>query len=104
MPPYSLGDALEFLRGLSKVAPQGFRIGYEGESRRFVQETSAFLGLFLASLVFIYLVLSALFNSLETLIVLISVPLSFLAMSRSLLGFPLSTFTSDRIANSDRSD
>ena len=34
MPPYSLGDALEFLEtGLSKVAPQGFRIGYEGESR-----------------------------------------------------------------------
>ena len=78
MPPYSLGDALEFLEtGLSKVAPQGFRIGYEGESRRFVQETSAFLGLFFASLVFIYLVLSALFNSFrDPLIVLISVPLS----------------------------
>ena len=78
MPPNSLGDALEFLEeGFEKVAPQGFRIGYEGESRRFVQETSVFLGLFLASLVFIYLVLSALFNSFrDPLIVLISVPLS----------------------------
>jgi multidrug efflux pump len=59
------------------VAPSGYRVGYEGESRRFMQESQSFLQLFATSLVFIYLVLSAQFNSFrDPLIVLVSVPLS----------------------------
>ena len=78
LPPNSLGDGLAFLeRALEDVAPSGYRVGYEGESRRFMQESQSFLQLFATSLVFIYLVLSAQFNSFrDPLIVLVSVPLS----------------------------
>ncbi len=78
LPPRSLGDGLTFLEeALYEVAPTGYRVGYEGESRRFIQESRGFLLLFATSLVFIYLVLSAQFNSFrDPFIVLISVPLS----------------------------
>ena len=78
LPPNTLGDSLEFLeQALYAVAPTGFRVGYQGASRRFIEESQGFLLLFLTSLVFIYLVLAAQFNSFrDPLIVLISVPLS----------------------------
>ena len=78
LPPNTLGDGLAFLEAaLQEVAPSGYRVGYEGESRRFIQESQGFLLLFATSLVFIYLVLSAQFNSFrDPFIVLISVPLS----------------------------
>lgn len=78
MPPNSLGAGLAFLEeALAEVAPTGYRVGYEGESRRFMQESQTFLMLFGTSLIFIYLVLSAQFNSFrDPFIVLISVPLS----------------------------
>lgn len=78
LPPNSLGDGLSFLEeALQEVAPSGFRIGHEGESRRFIEESQSFLALFGTSLIFIYLVLSAQFNSFrDPLIVLVSVPLS----------------------------
>lgn len=77
MPPNTLGTGLEFLEGaVNEVAP-AFRVGYEGESRRFIEERQGFLLLFGTSLIFIYLVLSAQFNSFrDPLIVLIAVPLS----------------------------
>ena len=77
IPPNTLGDGLDFLeKTLADVAP-GYRAGYEGESRRFIEESQGFLTLFVTSLIFIYLVLSAQFNSFrDPLIVLISVPLS----------------------------
>jgi multidrug efflux pump len=64
-------------------------VGFEGESRRFVQESQGFLLLFGTSLIFIYLVLSAQFNSFrDPFIVLISVPLSiFGALVPLALGF-----------------
>jgi multidrug efflux pump len=78
LPPNTLGDSLEFLeQALYEVAPTGFRVGYQGASRRFIEESQGFLMLFATSLVFIYLVLAAQFNSFrDPLIVLISVPLS----------------------------
>ena len=78
LPPNTLGDSLEFLeQALYEVAPTGFRVGYQGASRRFIEESQGFLLLFATSLVFIYLVLAAQFNSFrDPLIVLISVPLS----------------------------
>jgi multidrug efflux pump len=90
LPPNSLGDGLTFLeQALKEVAPLGYRVGYEGESRRFIQESQGFLVLFASSLVFIYLVLSAQFNSFrDPFIVLISVPLSiFGALVPLALGF-----------------
>ncbi|CAE7149012.1 unnamed protein product [Symbiodinium necroappetens] len=78
LPPNTLGTGLTFLEeALKEVAPTGYRVGYQGESRRFIEESQGFLLLFATSLVFIYLVLSAQFNSFrDPFIVLISVPLS----------------------------
>ena len=90
MPPNTLGTGLEFLeQSLQEVAPAGYRAGYEGESRRFVQENRGFLLLFATSLIFIYLVLSAQFNSfVDPVVVLVSVPLSvFGALVPLALGF-----------------
>jgi multidrug efflux pump len=78
MPPNTLGTGLDFLeKSLYETAPAGYRPGYLGESRRYIQESQGFLLLFASSLAFIYLVLSAQFNSFrDPFVVLISVPLS----------------------------
>ena len=78
LPPNSLGSGLEYLqKTLLEIAPAGYRTGHEGESRRFVQEKDSFALLFATSLVFIFLVLAAQFNSFrDPLVVLVGVPLS----------------------------
>jgi hydrophobe/amphiphile efflux-1 (HAE1) family protein len=78
MPPNSLGTGLAFLRDkLQEIAPTGFKAGYTGASQRFMQETSSFPILFLLSLILIFLVLAAQFNSFrDPIVVLLSVPLS----------------------------
>ncbi len=90
MPPNSLGAGLTFLEEkLNEIAPTGFRIGYTGASRRFVQESASFPMLFALSLTLIYLVLAAQFNSFrDPLVVLVTVPLSiFGAVVPIALGF-----------------
>ncbi|TDG12103.1 multidrug efflux protein [Seongchinamella unica] len=90
MPPNSLGAGLEFLeQTLSEIAPAGFRVGYTGTSRRFVQESASFPTLFALSLTLIFLVLAAQFNSFrDPLVVLVTVPLSiFGAVVPIALGF-----------------
>ena len=90
MPPNSLGTGLDFLRDrLQEIAPAGFKAGYTGASHRFMQETASFPILFLLSLVLIFLVLSAQFNSFrDPFVVLLSVPLSiFGAVVPIALGF-----------------
>ncbi|MEM6606007.1 MAG: efflux RND transporter permease subunit [Pseudomonadota bacterium] len=78
MPPNTLGDGLAFLESkLEEIAPRGFRVGYTGASRRFMQESATFPTLFGLSLLLIFLVLAAQFNSFrDPLVVLIAVPLS----------------------------
>ncbi|WOJ93863.1 efflux RND transporter permease subunit [Congregibacter variabilis] len=78
MPPNTLGDGLSFLEArLQEIAPRGFRVGYTGTSRRYVQESATFPILFGMSLLLIFLVLAAQFNSFrDPLVVLIAVPLS----------------------------
>jgi multidrug efflux pump len=78
MPPHTVGDALDFLgKALDEVAPTGYRAGYEGGARRYMQEREGFARLFGASLLVIFLVLAAQFNSFrDPLIVLVSVPMS----------------------------
>jgi multidrug efflux pump len=78
MPPNTLGDGLAFLEDkLAEIAPRGFRVGYTGTSRRYVQESATFPVLFGLSLLLIFLVLAAQFNSFrDPLVVLVSVPLS----------------------------
>ncbi len=78
MPPNTLGDGLAFLEAkLQEIAPRGFRIGYTGTSRRYVQESASFPILFGLSLLLIFLVLAAQFNSFrDPVVVLVAVPLS----------------------------
>lgn len=78
LPPNSLGSGLDFLsETLEAIAPPGYRAGYTGSSRRFVQEAATFPLLFALSLTLIYLVLAAQFNSFrDPLVVLVAVPLS----------------------------
>ena len=78
MPPNTLGTGLTFLeQTLAEIAPPSFRAGYSGESRRFTQESGSFPLLFGLSLILIFLVLAAQFNSFrDPLVVLVSVPLS----------------------------
>jgi len=90
LPPNTLGDGLAFLeKTLAEVAPSGFRAGYEGQSRRYIQESGGFGTLFAVSLTLIFLVLAAQFNSFrDPFIVLVSVPLSiFGAIVPIALGF-----------------
>lgn len=77
-PPNSVGTGLTFLeRKLAEIAPVGFRAGYTGASRRFMQETATFPVLFGLSLVLIFLVLAAQFDSFrDPFVVLVTVPLS----------------------------
>ena len=77
-PPNTLGDGLAFLdQTLQDIAPRGFRAGYTGASRRYVQESASFPRLFGLSLLLIFLVLAAQFNSFrDPLVVLVAVPLS----------------------------
>ncbi len=77
-PGVTLGTALAALQGIAKRSlPPGYSVDYSGESRQFVQESSALVLTFFFSLIVIFLALSALFESFrDPLIVLISVPMS----------------------------
>lgn len=90
MPPNSVGTGLEFLREtLYEIAPRGFREGYTGASHRFMQESASFPVLFTLSMILIFLVLAAQFNSFrDPIVVLLAVPLSiFGAVVPIALGF-----------------
>lgn len=77
-PGVSMGQALSALQQIAKSdLPQGYTVDYGGQSRQFIQESSALVVTFFLALIIIYLSLSALFNSFrDPWIVLISVPLS----------------------------
>ncbi len=77
-PGVSLARALSYLNTqLQDIAPTGYFVNYQGESRQFKQEGSALAVTFLFALIIIYLVLSALFESFrDPLIILVSVPMA----------------------------
>ena len=90
VPGVTLGQALDTLKNIANnVVPQGYSIDYNGQSRQFMQESSALLLTFFFALVIIYLTLAALFESFrDPLIVLITVPMSiFGAMIFIAIGF-----------------
>jgi len=90
MPPNSLETGLSFLRDkMREIAPTDFREGYTGISYRYMQETASFPLLFTLSIILIFLVLAAQFNSFrDPVVVLITVPLSiFGAVVPIALGF-----------------
>ncbi|HVO65811.1 MAG TPA: efflux RND transporter permease subunit [Syntrophales bacterium] len=77
-PGITLGQALDTMRSLAKeVLPQGYSIDYAGQSRQFMQESSALIVTFFFALIIIFLSLAALFESFrDPFIVLVSVPMS----------------------------
>jgi len=77
-PGVTQGQALETLKKIaSQVLPQGYSIDYAGQSRQYVQESSALLVTFVFSLIIIFLSLAALFESFrDPFTVLVSVPMS----------------------------
>jgi multidrug efflux pump len=77
-PGVALGDALKFLETQAADAfPRGYSFDFTGPSRQFAQQGSALVVTFFLSLLVIYLVLAAQFESWRNpLIILVSVPLS----------------------------
>ena len=77
-PDYSLGQALTFLdQTAAKVLPQGYATELNGVSREFRSSSGALGLVFVLALLFIFLVLSAQFESfLDPFVILLSVPLS----------------------------
>jgi multidrug efflux pump len=77
-PGVTLGQALDGLRAMAASSlPQGYSVDYAGESRQYVQESSALIVTFFFALIIIFLALAALFESFrDPLIVLVSVPMS----------------------------
>ena len=85
---YTLGEALAFLRGVvrDKLNNQP-GIAYGGQSREFVESSDALMLTFLVSLLLVYLVLAAQFESfVQPLVILLTVPL---AVFGGLLGLEL---------------
>ncbi len=77
-PGVTQGQALTYLKNLAdRTLPQGYSIGYAGQSRQFVQESSALLVTFFFALIIIFLALAAQFESFrDPIIILITVPMS----------------------------
>lgn len=77
-PGLTLGDALNFLQTeADDILPKGFSVDYAGQSRQFIQEGNTLIIAFFFSIIVIFLVLSAQYESFrDPLIILISVPMS----------------------------
>ena len=88
-PGYTVGDGLAFLEKAAQEVLQGQgQIDYSGQSREFKESSSDIYLTFLLALAFIYLVLSAQFESFrDPLIIMLTVPLS---MTGALLALWLS--------------
>lgn len=77
---YSLGEALKFMdRTAAKVLKTGYSTDLNGTSREFRNSQGALAIVFVLALLFIFLVLSAQFESfIDPLVIMLSVPLSML--------------------------
>ena len=77
-PGYTLGDALAYMDDAAqKVLPASAQVDYAGQSREFKESSSSLYFTFVLALAFIYLVLSAQFESfVDPLIIMLTVPLS----------------------------
>lgn len=90
MPGVSMGDAVQLLEEkAAELFPRGFTYDYQGESRQYVQQGTAFIVTFFLSLLVIYLVLAAQFESWrDPAIILMSVPMTIAgAMAFITLGY-----------------
>ncbi|MES2441912.1 MAG: efflux RND transporter permease subunit [Pseudomonadota bacterium] len=62
-PGYSLGEALKFLQDQAKASPEILAVGYRGESQAFIETGGSILLVFGLTIVIVYLVLAAQFES-----------------------------------------
>ena len=78
MPGTTLGQGITFLQEeANHVLPKGFAYDYGGQSRQFIQEGNTLVLAFLLSIIVIFLVLSAQYESFrDPLIIMISVPMA----------------------------
>ncbi len=78
MPGTTAGDAMAFMeQTAAELLPQGFSYDYTGETRQLANQGSALIVTFFLSLLVIYLVLAAQFESWrDPFIILVSVPMS----------------------------
>jgi multidrug efflux pump len=79
-PELALGDALKFMDATAaEILPPGYTTDLNGQSREFKSSSGSLAIVFALSLLFIYLVLAAQFESfVDPLIIMLSVPLSML--------------------------
>ncbi len=77
-PGVTQGEALAYLRDLAgRSLPHGYTVDYAGQSRQFVQESSALIVTFFFALIIIFLALAAQFESFrDPIIILVTVPMS----------------------------
>jgi multidrug efflux pump len=90
VPGTTLGDAMAYLEEQARdLFPRGYTWDYTGSSRQYAQQGSALVATFFMSLLVIYLVLAAQFESWrDPLIILVSVPMSIAgAVAFLMLGF-----------------
>ena len=96
-PDYSLGEALEFLDATARdLLPPGYTTDLNGQSREFRNSSGSLAIVFALSLLFIYLVLAAQFESfVDPLIIMLSVPLSMLGalLALKLTGGTINVFS-----------
>jgi multidrug efflux pump len=96
-PELSLGEALDFMDATARdLLPEGYTTALNGESREFRSSSGSLAIVFVLSLLFIYLVLAAQFESfVDPLIIMLSVPLSMLGalLALKLSGGTLNVFS-----------
>jgi multidrug efflux pump len=96
-PDYSLGQALDFMNATAqKVLKPGYATDLNGTSREFVKSAGSLVVVFVLALLFIFLVLSAQFESfVDPLVILFSVPLSMVGalLALQLSGGTLNVFS-----------
>jgi multidrug efflux pump len=96
-PSLALGDALAIMDGIAEeILPPGYTTDLNGQSREFKNSSGSLALVFGLSLLFIYLVLAAQFESfVDPLIILLSVPLSMLGalLALKLTGGTLNVFS-----------
>lgn len=77
-PGYSLGEALDFLEGAARASPEVLSVGYRGESESFKETGSSIWVVFGFTIITIYLLLAAQFESfLLPAIIITAVPPAF---------------------------
>ncbi|HEX5739289.1 MAG TPA: efflux RND transporter permease subunit [Hydrogenophaga sp.] len=94
---YSLGEARQFMDQVAgEILPPGYTTELNGQSREFRKSSGSLAIVFVLSLLFIYLVLAAQFESfVDPLIIMLSVPLSMLGalLALKLTGGTLNVFS-----------